>query len=146
MNDGPVHVTKIRNASASRKSGGYGVVTVIPNSPDRHRPPGRRSHLGEVTEHKGQQYHIGFGFYPNGKPCEIFVDVIGKAGSAIEEHVQTAAILVSLCLQHGIELHVIRHSISGPIAHALGLLTENSCPPTDAHGEPEKTPARLQLE
>jgi hypothetical protein len=120
-------------------------VTVIPNSPARHRPPGRRLHLGETTTYQGQTYHVGFGFYPNGKLCEVFITT-NKVGSAIEEHVQTQAILISLCLQHGIEVNVIKHSISGVAAHVLGLLTENSCSSTDAHGEPEQGHARLHLQ
>jgi hypothetical protein len=112
-------------------------VTLIPNSPARQRPPSRRLHLGETTTFEGQTYHVGFGFYPSGKPCEVFISILGKTGSAIEAHVQTQAILVSLLLQHGIELDVISHSISGPLAHALGLLTENSCPSVDAHDEQE---------
>jgi hypothetical protein len=112
-------------------------VTLIPNSPARQRPPSRRLHLGEITEFEGQQYHVGFGFHPNGKLCEVFVSAVGRAGSAIEAHVQTQAILISLCLQHGVELNVIKHSISGVAAHALGLLTENSCPSTDVHDEQE---------
>jgi hypothetical protein len=138
MNDAAVHVTKIRNASASRKPGGRDVVTVIPNSPARHRPPGRRLHLGETTKCDGQTYHVGVGFYPSGKPCEVFITVVGKAGSAIEAHVQTQAILVSLLLQHGVELTTIMNSISGPVAHALGLVAKNSCPSADARDGQEQ--------
>ena len=48
-------------------------------------------------------------------------DIPGKFGSTLQQHAETSAILVSLLLQHGVELHVIKHSISGPIAHALSL-------------------------
>jgi hypothetical protein len=137
MNDATVHSAKIRDVFRFRKIGGRDVVTVIPNSPARHRPPSRRLHLGETTQYEGQAYHIGFGFYPNGKLCEVFVTT-GKAGSAIEAHVQTQAILISLLLQHGVALDTIKHSISGPVAHALDLVTEDSCSPTDAHGEQEQ--------
>jgi hypothetical protein len=35
---------------------------------------------------------------------------------------ETSAILISLLLQHGVALEVVRHSISGPIKRALDLL------------------------
>ena len=44
---------------------------------------------------------------------------------ALDMWVATSAILVSLLLQHGVELHVIKHSISGPIAVALNLAEDH---------------------
>jgi hypothetical protein len=43
----------------------------------------------------------------------------------LQQHAETSAILVSLLLQHGVELHVILHSISGPIAVALNLAEDH---------------------
>ena len=68
-------------------------------------------------------HRAALGRFPDGTPAEIFIDAIGKAGSAIQTHVETAAILVSLLLQHGVALDAIRHSISGPVAIALDLFS-----------------------
>jgi hypothetical protein len=38
---------------------------------------------------------------------------------ALQSNADTAAILTSLLLQHGVDPDVIRHSITGPIAIAL---------------------------
>jgi hypothetical protein len=84
--------------------------------------PTRRYAEATVYEYDGQSYRAAYGFLSDGRLGEIFLDVIGKsAGSAIQEHASTSAILVSLCLQHGVSVATIRHSISGPIARALEL-------------------------
>jgi hypothetical protein len=143
MNDATVHPLKIRAEFHPRKPGRCGVTVVIPIS-SRQRLPSRRLHLGETTTYEGQKYHVGFGFDPNGKLREVFITT-GKVGSAIEAHVQTQAILISLLLQHDVELTVIKHSISGVAAHALGLLSEDSCPSADAHDGRGTDHARLYL-
>ena len=113
-------------------------MTVIPHRPRRYLPT-RRPHEAETIEHEGQKFRVSLGRYPTGEPAEIFIDAVGKAGSAIQQHVETAAILASLLMQYGIPLDQIQHSISGPIAHALDLFsTENSCSSTGAPGEQEQ--------
>jgi prophage regulatory protein len=42
-----------------------------------------------------------------------------KAGTPLQVNAETAAILTSLLLQHGVDPDVIRHSVNGPIAVAL---------------------------
>ena len=90
----------------------------------RHLPTRRRSE-GVTFEHEGVGYHAVFGWFPTGELAEVFLDVPGKFGSMLQQHAETAAILVSLLLQHGVELHVIKHSISGPIAVALNLAEDH---------------------
>ena len=77
-----------------------------------------------------QHYHARkapgtFAFHvPNGgkrKPitlAEIFLNT-GKLGTPLQSNAETAAILTSLLLQHGVAPDVIRHSVAGPIAVAL---------------------------
>ena len=99
-------------------------MTLIPTR-QRRRPPSRRSAEAEVFEFDGQKYRAALGRFPDsGAPAEIFIDAVGKAGSAIQQHVETAAILVSLLLQHGVALDAIKHSIGGPIKRALDLFDE----------------------
>ena len=89
--------------------------------PGRRHLPTRRRNEAVTFEYGGIGYHATFGWFPTGELAEVFLDVPGKFGSMLQQHAETSAILVSLLLQHGVELHVIRHSISGPIAHALSL-------------------------
>ena len=90
-------------------------------SGQRWQLPHRRSTEAVVFEHEGIRYRASFGRFPSGELAEVFLDVPGKFGSTLQQHAETSAILVSLLLQHGVELHVIKHSIRGPIAHALSL-------------------------
>ena len=91
----------------------------------RWQLPHRRSTEAVVFEHEGIRYRASFGRFPTGELAEVFLDVPGKFGSMLQQHAETAAILVSLLLQHGVELHVIKHSISGPIAVALNLAEDH---------------------
>jgi hypothetical protein len=96
-------------------------MTVIPTY-QRHRPPNRRPSEARIVEDEGQSYRVALGRDLNGKPCELFVDALGKAaGSAIQRHVSATAILASILMQSGFSLREIGHSISGPVAIALDL-------------------------
>jgi hypothetical protein len=61
------------------------------------------------------------GFYPDGITLgEIFLDT-GKINTPLQSNADTAGILASLLLQHGVDPEVIRHSVTGPIAIALQM-------------------------
>ena len=94
-------------------------------SGQRWQLPHRRRTEAVVFEHEGIRYRASFGRFPTGELAEVFLDVPGKFGSMLQQHAETSAILVSLLLQHGVELHVILHSISGPIAVALNLAEDH---------------------
>ena len=83
-----------------------------------------------MFEFEGQKYRAALGRFPDGTPAEIFIDAIGKAGSAIQTHVETAAILASLLMQYGVPLTVIKHSIAGPLAAALDPFDDGGAPMT----------------
>ena len=88
----------------------------------RRHLPTRRLHNVMSFEDGGRRYVAGLGrFGDTGELAEVFLNVDGKTGSDIAEHVNTAAILVSMLLQHGVSVAAIRHSISGPAARALEL-------------------------
>ena len=61
---------------------------------------------------------------------EIFINVPGRSGSAIEAVARDAAILTSICLQHGASMDTIRHALTrnsdgsagGPLGVVLDLL------------------------
>lgn len=87
--------------------------------------PNRRPNYSCSFEHEGHAYRATAGFYPaGGRLAEIFLHVPGKMGTQLQANADTAAILASLLLQHGVEPETIRHSISGPVAIALAQFSE----------------------
>jgi hypothetical protein len=92
---------------------------------NRRRLPNRRLNRTIKFEHEGHQYLATAGFYPDGITLgELFLHAPGKMGTPLQSNADTAAILASLLLQHGVDPEVIQHSITGPIAVALSLVAE----------------------
>ena len=86
---------------------------------NRRRLPDRRGNVSFGFEFEGFTYRASAGHFSGGSLAEIFLDVPGKMGTALQTNANTAALLTSLLLQHGVAPEVIGHSISGPIAIAL---------------------------
>jgi hypothetical protein len=86
----------------------------------------RRRNEAIIFEYSGVKYRASFGRFPSGELAEVFLDVPGKFGSMLQQHAETAAILVSLLLQHGVAVSTIKHSITGAIAHALQLAEDHA--------------------
>jgi hypothetical protein len=86
--------------------------------------PSRRGSTIVTFEYEGRCYRASGSWFADGCLAEIFLDVGGKAGSAVQAHADNEAILASLLLQHDVPVAVIRHSIDGPLALALDLLDE----------------------
>ena len=85
----------------------------------RQRLPNRRASVTVEFWLAGQIYKATASRFPDGRIAELFLDV-GKAGSAVQEQAETAAMLVSMLLQNGIHCDDIRSLIkTGPIAYAL---------------------------
>ena len=85
-----------------------------------------RRALGSLpVECEGHPYRASAGWFDDGRLAEIFLDT-GKFGTTLQANADTAAILTSLLLQHGVSPDVILHSISGPIAIALRLFMEDA--------------------
>lgn len=118
----------------------WAVVMSSPNSIGdsaaqlRRRPPQRRPHELLDFEHAGHRYTVGLGFFETGGLAEIFINVPGRSGSAIEAVARDAAILASICLQHGASVGVIRQALTrngdgsagGPLGAVLDLLSQES--------------------
>src|SRR4051794_22179925 len=100
----------------------------------RRRLPQRRQHQLVDFEHAGFRYTAGLGFFDTGELGEIFINVPGRSGSAIEAVARDAAILTSISLQYGASLETIRHALtrnsdgsaSGPVGVVLDLLARAS--------------------
>ena len=86
---------------------------------NRKRLPDRRNNVSFSFEFEGFNYRASAGHFDDGALAEIFLDVPGKLGTPLQSNADTAAVLTSLLLQHGVAPEVIGHSITGPISIAL---------------------------
>lgn len=83
----------------------------------RRRLPNRRSHEVATVVHGGMTATVGIGVYAgdgdpaSGAPAEVFIGV-AKAGTALEALGHDAATVLSIALQYGAPLAVLRHSVS----------------------------------
>jgi hypothetical protein len=84
----------------------------------RQRLPNRRTSVTREFWCDGFLYRATASRFADGRLAELFLDC-GKAGSAVQTQAENAAVLVSLLLQHGVNLDEIRPRVTGPIAMAL---------------------------
>lgn len=79
--------------------------------------PERRASFNFTVAIQGEKYHVTVGYYPDGRPGEVFVDRIytkssAKVGTLLDSLCRDAAILVSMALQYGAPPDVMAHAIS----------------------------------
>jgi hypothetical protein len=94
--------------------------------PVRDRLPNRRSAISTGFERDGARFEMTTGFYPDGRPGEVFLNA-DRANSLLDFLMSDAAIAVSLALQYGASLDELRHAMkrdsrgqpSSPIGEAL---------------------------
>jgi hypothetical protein len=74
-----------------------------------------------------QPFTVTVGFYADGTPGEVFIDGC-KTGNDIESIARDAGVLLSLALQHGVDVATIAHAItrdsSGAAASILGAIVD----------------------
>lgn len=76
-----------------------------------------------------RRYFASVSFFDDGSIAELFVNTEGKAGSESDVNCSDGAVAVSLALQHGCPLEVLRSALKrrpdgepqGPIARALDI-------------------------
>lgn len=78
--------------------------------PIRRRLPDRRRSLTLTVWHGGQTFATSISQYPDGRLAELFIRA-AKTGSDVEAIAHDAAIIISVCLQHGIAIADLLHSI-----------------------------------
>jgi len=83
------------------------------------------THRFEVAGHKG---YVTMGFYPDGRPGEMFV-TMAKEGSTISGLMDTIATTVSIALQHGVPLKTIVNKLVHTRFEPSGF-TKNPAIPT----------------
>jgi hypothetical protein len=67
----------------------------------RARLPDRRAAETVMLEHSGTRFMVTIGFYPDGRPGEVFTHGI-RTGSGLDALLADACVLLSLLLQHGV--------------------------------------------
>ena len=77
----------------------------------RARLPNRREHETLEFWHAGLGFTLGVCRYPDGRLAEVFISA-HKTTSAMEAVARDAAIVLSMALQHGAPLFVIRSALS----------------------------------
>jgi hypothetical protein len=76
----------------------------------RKRLPHRRFAETIEVEHSGTRFEVTIGFYPDGRPGEVFTHGAFK-GSALEALLADACVLVSHLIQHGVRPHDLADSM-----------------------------------
>jgi hypothetical protein len=90
----------------------------------RKRLPNRRGNVSVTFRFENHDIIATAGHFADGGLAEVFLHCPGKLGTSLQTNADTAAILTSLLLQHGVNPEVIRHSVTGPIALALAKFSE----------------------
>ena len=98
----------------------------------RDRLPNRRAALSGSFQRDGARFEMTAGFYPDGRPGEVFLNA-DRANSLLDFLMSDAAILASLALQWGCPLDEIRGALkrdvrgaaASPIGEALDRLTSS---------------------
>jgi hypothetical protein len=76
-------------------------------------PERRHSETFEIAFGGLTKPHIvTVGFYGDDQPGEVFIGGAGKSGEQVEAIARDAAILLSMCLQHGVDLETIQHAVT----------------------------------
>lgn len=94
--------------------------------------PNRRSGENIEITHGGQnsKFVITLGRYPDGTIGEVFISG-SKSGSSFDGVARDGAILLSLCMQHGVPLETIKHAMTrepdGSASTIVGAVVDKLC-------------------
>src|SRR5262245_23917264 len=76
----------------------------------RQRLPNRRPAETVELGHNGSRFTVTIGFYPDGRPGEVFTHGI-RSGSNLDALLADACVVVSCLIQHGVEPREIASSM-----------------------------------
>jgi len=113
----------------------------------RQNLPNRRFSINRTIEHERHTYEVTIGVYPDEfRPGEVFVQCT-KIGSHVEALGRDAAVLLSLALQHGIPIDLLRktlqRTVSGSPQTIIGVIADEIAkwmPPAAAGAVTPRTP------
>jgi hypothetical protein len=97
---------------------------------ERERLPNLRPALTFDIESEEQRYAVTIGWFPDGRPAEVFLSTNGRAGSHADTIARDAAIVASIALQHGASVETLRRALcrdahgrpSGALGVALDMI------------------------
>lgn len=83
----------------------------------RETLPERRFSQNFTVDFQGERYNVTIGHYADGRPGEVFINRLfsktsAKVGTLLDGVCRDSAILVSLALQHGVQLDTMQHAIT----------------------------------
>ncbi len=88
----------------------------------RERLPTRHAHEAVRFRFGNVDYVATLARFPDGRPAEIFVSAGLKHGSDLQHQLDTGCILISLALQYGITVSVLRGALkAGALYQALSF-------------------------
>jgi len=98
----------------------------------RESLPNRRSATNLNFEHETMRYILTFSRFADGRIAEIFLNTSMKAGSMADVSVQDGAVLVSLALQHGCPIQIMKDAIKrnpngtpqSPLGMAIDIISK----------------------
>jgi hypothetical protein len=93
--------------------------SAVASGATRRLLPNRRQHETFGFEHDGLCYRVGIGRFPDGQIGEVFLDA-GKAGAAIQTYARDGAIALSLLLQYGCPIDLVRHAMTRNANNSAG--------------------------
>ena len=76
----------------------------------RTRLPDRRAAATVELEHGGTRFTVTIGFYPDGRPGEVFVHG-ARTGSSLDALLADVCVVISCLMQHGVEPRELAHSM-----------------------------------
>jgi hypothetical protein len=68
----------------------------------RQQLPNRRAAETVQLEHNGTRFMVTIGFYPDGRPGEVFTHG-ARSGSALDALLADACVVISCLIQHGVK-------------------------------------------
>ena len=110
----------------------------------REKLRNRRQTLSLTVQHKNRAYLGSVSYFESGRVAEAFVQC-GKAGTEIEALGRDTAVILSLALQYGCPLEVLREAITreedGSAAGPVGALLDKIEEPGPFYQPPDEPPA-----
>ena len=101
----PVAPRRRPSPDESRATAPAQIVPVPANQPRRERLPHTRRSLTHKFDIQGHEGYINVGFYPDGRPGELFI-TMAKEGSTIGGLMDVLGTSISIGLQYGVPLEV----------------------------------------
>jgi hypothetical protein len=97
----------------------------------RHRLPNRRPNETISFERDGSCYRMTIGFFPDGRPGELFLNH-DRDDSLLDVLAHDAAILASIAIQYGATIGELRHALKrdvrGVAASPIGAALDRIAP------------------